>query len=282
APPASGDFGPSFTPKSAKLEFIFRISGWNARAPVARPRGCRRFARPAVVRPGPGWRIPYAGAIWARYSRVALCRLSLFVANSIFGNFRHNRVASLSRGITRDAVGCRKLLFHRFLQAGHGISTSPEVSFHGFLDLQKLLRPASARSRTCFRLQDAAGLIRITRPPLRRMRISWIIICLAHIGPPGWRGQLMPAGEIEYCIFQHQHPVVNERASLWRVVGRDKRSHAMPFKEAGSILLGNKAQPQTPVTHHWSSFVEPTVDNILHEVVSQMALDLSGLPIGTR
>src|SRR5262249_5996950 len=102
---------------------------------------------------------------------VVICRLSLFVANGNFQQF-HNCAASLSRGIARDDVGCRKLLFLHFLQSGQRISASPEVSFHGFLDLLKLLRPASASSRGCFRLKDAARLIRTTRPTLRTMRIG--------------------------------------------------------------------------------------------------------------
>src|SRR5262249_49480192 len=102
---------------------------------------------------------------------VVICRLSLFFANGNFEQF-HNCAASLSRGIARDDVGCRKLLFLHFLQSGQRISASPEVSFHGFLDLLKLLRPASAGSRGCFRLQHAAGLIRTPRPTLRTMRIG--------------------------------------------------------------------------------------------------------------
>jgi len=92
----------------------------------------------------------------------------------------------------------------------------------------------------------------------------------------------MPAGEVEYCLFQQDHPVENEGKACGIVADGDKLSHILPIDKARRTIGKDEAQPRTPAFLLRSSFVKPTIYNILHEVMPQMALDLSGVPIGTR
>src|SRR5262245_61322093 len=77
------------------------------------------------------------------FGRVAICRLSLSVANSFFDNFRQDRVARVAGGIAVDAVGTGEGLFEHRLQAGSGLLAFPNVAPHGFLDLFKFYRASA-------------------------------------------------------------------------------------------------------------------------------------------